>query len=76
MKGKSKVTTPNPFAAALAFLTWVLFSSLFGISIVEPNHTKKRITEVNNHAPKSKREASFLVDMILDRKLDIYTVFR
>ncbi len=75
MIGKSKVTSPNPVAALLAFLTWALFSSFFGISIVDPNHTKKRIIEVNNHAPKSQLTALFLDEMILDNKLVIYTFF-
>ena len=66
--------TPNPFAAFLASLTFVLSSYLDGISRVEPNHTKKRIVEIKIHTAKSQGEDFFNPDPISE-KLGIYTVF-
>ena len=63
--------TPNPFAAFLASLTFVLSSYLDGISRVEPNHTKKRIVEITPHTINSQGEDLLNPDPISD-KIPIY----
>ncbi len=75
MMGKNKKTIPNPLAAALASLIFTFSSYLSGISIVEPNHIQKRIKEVTTHIQNIVREVSLEDDMILDKKLGIYTLF-